>query len=404
LFLEKTLLNTPNRRTCLHFIALACALPGAARAQKKYDTGASDTEIKIGNFVPYSGPASAYGSLGKVYNAYFEKINAEGGIHGRKITFLSLDDAYNPAQSVEQTRKLVERDGVLLLFGAVGTAHNQAIVRYMNQRKVPHLFISSGATRWGEYQKYPWSMGWAPSYEMESRFMVRHILKHHPQPKIGVLMQNDDFGKDSFKGVLDELGDKADQLIVSRQTYEITDPTIDNQIISLKNAGANVLINFSLSKAAVQSIRKVAEIGWKPTHYISSVSASIQSVFVPAGVENALGVITPRYVIDPADPQFKDSAQVREYLQFMRQYYPDGDPNDLISTSGYGRAVTMVKLLQQCGDDLTRANIMKQAANMDFDIPMLLPGLKIKTSPTDHYPLEDVWLMRFDGTRFVLAD
>jgi len=398
------LLNTPNRRTCLQSIALALVLPGAARAQKKYDTGASDTEIKIGNFVPYSGPASAYGGLGKVYNAYFEKTNAEGGIHGRKITFLSLDDAYNPAQSVEQTRKLVERDGVLLLFGAVGTAHNQAIVRYMNQRKVPHLFISSGATRWGEYQKYPWSMGWAPSYEMESRFMVRHIRKHHPQPKIGILMQNDDFGKDSLKGVLDELGDKADQLIVSRQTYEITDPTIDNQIISLKNSGSNVLINFSLSKAAVQSIRKVAEIGWKPAHYISSVSASIQSVFVPAGVENALGVITPRYVIDPADPQFKDSAPVREYLQFMRQYYPDGDPNDLISITGYGRAVTLVKLLQQCGDDLTRANIMQQAANMDFDIPMLLPGMKIKTSPTDHYPLEDVWLMRFDGTRFVLAD
>jgi len=390
-----------NRRLCLATLGLVLAQ--AALAQKKYDTGASDTEIKIGNFVPYSGPASAYGALGKVYGAYFNKVNAEGGINGRRINFISLDDAYNPAQSVEQTRKLVERDGVLLLFGAVGTAHNQAIVRYMNQRKVPHLFISSGATRWGEYEKYPWSMGWAPSYEMESRFMVRHILKNNAQPKIGILMQNDDFGKDSLKGVLDELGDKAGQLIVARQTYEITDPTIDNQIINLKNSGANVLINFSLSKAAVQSIRKVAEIGWKPAHYISSVSASIQSVFEPAGLENATGVIVPRYIMDPADPQFKDSPQVREYLDFMRQYYPEGDPNDLISTSGYGRAVTLVKLLQQCGDDLTRANIMRQAANMDFDIPLLLPGLRVKTSPTDHYPLEDVWLMRFDGTRFVPA-
>jgi len=396
--------ETNKCRRWLLCAAWMLAVPLAAAAKPQYDTGASDTEIKVGNFVPYSGPASAYGALGKVYGAYFNKVNAEGGINGRKIHFISLDDAYNPAQSVEQTRKLVERDGVLLLFGAVGTAHNQAIVRYMNQRKVPHLFISSGASRWGDYKQYPWSMGWAPSYEMESRFMVRHILKNNPQAKIGILMQNDDFGKDSLKGVLDELGDKANALIVARQTYEITDPTIDNQLISLKNSGANVLINFSLSKAAVQSIRKVAEIGWKPAHYLSSVSASIQSVFEPAGLENATGVIVPRYIIDPADPQFSDSAQVREYLQFMRQYYPEGDPNDLISTSGYGRAVTLVKLLQQCGDDLTRANIMRQAANMDFDIPMLLPGLRVKTTPTDHYPLEDVWLMRFDGTRFVPAE
>jgi len=393
--------QTIRRRPFLAAAASLLVAPLAVHAQKKYDTGASDSEIKIGNIMPYSGPASSYGIIGKVHAAYFNKVNAEGGIHGRKINFISLDDAYNPAQTVEQARKLVERDRVLLLFGTIGTAHNTAILRYMNQRKVPLLFINSAASRWGEHEKSPWSMGWAPTYEKEWQTIARHILQTAPDAKIGILMQNDDFGKDSLKGLLDGLGEKAKSMIVSQQTYEITDPSIDSQIINLKNSGANVLANLSLAKAAVQSIRKVTDIGWQPRHYLSSVSASVKSVLEPAGLDNAKGIMVVRYTIDPFDPDHKDSQQVREYLQFMQEYYPEGDIHNSTNSNSYSRSITMVKLLEQCGDDLTRANIMRQAANMDFEVPMLLPGVRIKTAPDDHYPLKDMQLVRFDGARFI---
>jgi len=392
-----------QRRRALALAAGALALPLAARAQKKYDVGASDTEIKIGNFVPYSGPASAYGSIGRAYAGYFRKLNEEeGGINGRKITFISLDDAYNPAQSVEQARRLVERDKVLLLFGMIGTSPNQAIHRYMNQRKVPQLFIATGAGRWGDHENFPWTMGWQPTYEREGEVLANHILKNQPQAKIAILMQNDDFGKDSRKGVLDGLGDKAKTLIVAQQTYEISDPTVDSQLVTLKNSGADTFINLSTPKFAAQSIRKLKDIDWHPVHYLSSVSPSIKAVLQPAGIDNAQGIITFKHLVDPSDPRFRDTQTVQDYLAFMKKYYPEGDPDDSINVSGYARVLTMAHVLRQCGDDLTRANIMRQAASMDIENPpMLLPGIRIKTAPDDYYPVEDVHLVRFEGMRFV---
>jgi len=392
-----------HRRRALALAAGALALPLAARAQKKYDAGASDGEIKIGNFVPYSGPASAYGSIGRTYAAYFKKLNEEdGGINGRKINFISLDDAYNPAQSVEQARRLVERDKVLLLFGMIGTSPNQAIHRYMNQRKVPQLFIATGAGRWGDHKNFPWTMGWQPTYEREGAVLANHILKNQPQAKIAILMQNDDFGKDSRKGVLDGLGDKAKTLIVAQQTYEISDPTVDSQLVTLKNSGADTFINLSTPKFAAQSIRKLKDIDWHPVHYLSSVSPSIKAVLQPAGIDNAQGIITFKHLVDPSDPRFRDTQAVQDYLEFMKKYYPEGDPDDSINVSGYARVLTMAHVLRQCGDDLTRANIMRQAANLDIsDPPMLLPGIDIKTAPDDYYPVEDVHLVRFEGMRFV---
>jgi len=390
-----------RRRFCAALAGLLLAAPAAAQAQKKYDVGASDTEIKVGNFGPYSGPVAAYGTIGRTYAAYFRKINEEGGVNGRKINLISLDDAYNPAQSVEQTRKLVERDRVLLLFGTLGTSHNQAILRYVNQRKIPHLFIASGAARWGNYQENPWTMGWQPTYDLESRTFAEHILATRAQAKIGILVQNDDFGKDNLEGFLKGLGDKAKTMVVSQQSYEITDPTIDSQMVALKNSGADTFINLTTPKFAAQAIRKAAEIGWKPVHYMSSVSGSITQVMQPAGVENAMGVMTSSYLIDPSDPQFKDSQEVKDYLAFMQKYYPEGDPNDGLNTSSYARAISLVELLKQCGDDLTRANIMKQAANLDLQLPMIYPDIRFKTAPDDFYPLENVRLVRFDGARFV---
>jgi len=392
-----------RRRRALALAAGTLVLPLAARAQKKYDVGASDSEIKIGNFVPYSGPASAYGGIGRAYAAYFKKLNEEeGGINGRKINFLSLDDAYNPAQSVEQARRLVERDKVLLLFGMVGTSPNQAVRRYLNQRKVPQLFIATGAGRWGDYKNFPWTMGWQPTYEREGEVLAHYILKNTPAAKIGILVQNDDFGKDSLKGVLDGLGDQAKTLIVAQQTYEISDPTVDSQLVMLKNSGADTFINLSTPKFAAQSIRRLKDIDWNPVHYLSSVSPSINAVLRPAGIDNAQGIITFKHLVDPSDPRLKDTKPVQDYLEFMKKYYPDGDPDDSINVSGYARVLTMAHTLKQCGDDLTRANIMRQAASLDIaEPPMLLPGIRIKTAPDDYYPIEDVHMVRFEGMRFV---
>ncbi|PIF75040.1 amino acid/amide ABC transporter substrate-binding protein (HAAT family) [Variovorax sp. 54] len=372
----------------------------AAQAQKRYDPGASDTEIKIGHIVPYSGPVSAYGTIGKAAAGYFAKLNAEGGINGRKVTFISLDDAYNPSKTVEQARKLVEQDEVLVLFGPLGTAHNLAIQRYMNAKKVPQLFVATGATRFGDPKAFPWTMGWQPTYQTEGKIYAQHILSTKPNAKIAVLMQNDDFGKDFLKGFLEALGDKAKTMIVAQSTYEVTDPTIDSQMVNLKASGADTFFSITTPKFAAQAIRKAADIGWKPTQYLSSVSVSVSAVIKPAGPENAVGVISATYLRDPADDMWKGSKEYEDYKTWFSKYYPSGDLSDSLNVLGYSSAQTLEQVLRKAGDDLTRANIMKVAANLQYSPPMLYPGIDVKTSPTDFYPIERMQLVRFNGTRY----
>ena len=381
-------------------LAIVSALPLASWAQKKYDTGASDTEIKIGNLNPYSGPASAYGTVGRAMKAYFDKVNASGGVNGRKIVFLTLDDAYNPAKSVEQTRKLVEQDEVLLMFASLGTAQNIAVQRYLNAKKIPQLFVNTGATRFGDPKAYPWTMGWQPTYQAEGRMFGQHILKTKPNAKIGVLMQNDDFGKDYMKGLTEGLGDKAKGMITHHLTYEVTDPTIDSQLVTLKSAGCDVFVSITTPKFAAQAIRKTAEIGWKPTQYLVSVSQSITSVLKPAGLDNAVGVISSTYLLTPSDPEAAGSKEVAEYVSVMKQFYPDGNPDDTLNSNGYASAATLVQVLRQAGDNLTRENIMKQAANLSFTPPMLYPGIEVKTTPDDFFPIQKKALQKFNGKAY----
>lgn len=381
-------------------LLLAGALPLAARAQKKYDTGATDTEIKLGNLSPYSGPASAYGTCGKAMAAYFDKLNASGGVNGRKISFITLDDAYNPAKSVEQTRKLVEQDEVLLMFASLGTSHNMAVQRYLNAKKMPQLFVNTGATRFGDPKAFPWTMGWQPTYQAEGRLYAKHILQTKPNAKIGVLMQNDDFGKDYMKGLVDGLGDKAKTMVAQHLTYEVTDPTIDSQLVSLKSAGCDVFVSITTPKFAAQAIRKSTEIGWKPTQYLVSVSQSMSSVLKPAGFENAVGVISSTYLLTPSDPAAAGNKDVADYVATMKQYYPNGDPEDTLNAIGYSIAATMVQVLRQCGDNLTRGNVMKQAADLNFTPPMLYPGIDVKTSADDFFPIEKKVLQRFNGKAY----
>jgi ABC-type branched-subunit amino acid transport system substrate-binding protein len=392
-----------TRRTAIVGAVAAAALAGfstGALAQKKYDTGANDKTIRIGHIVPYSGPVSAYGTIGKSIVAYFAKVNEEGGINGRKVEVISLDDAYNPAKTVEATRKLVEQDEVLLLFAPLGTAHNTAIVKYMNQKKVPHLFLATGATRWGDYKGFPWTMGWQPTYQTEGRIYAEHILKNKPGAKIGILYQNDDFGKDNLKGFLDGLGDKAKSMVVSQLTYEVTDVTIDSQIATLKGSGADVFINITTPKFAAMAIRKVAEIGWKPTHYLSSVSQSVAAVLKPAGFDNAKGVISSAYLRDPTDPKVQSTKEFADYKAWFQKYYPSGDINDTLNVIGFSSAQTLHQVLQRAGDNLTRANVMKIAADLDMTLPMVYPGIKLKTSPTDYYPIEQMQPIQFNGTAY----
>ena len=381
-------------------LVLAGALPLAAQAQKKYDPGASDSEIKLGNLSPYSGPASAYGTCGKSMAAYFEQLNAKGGVNGRKIHFITADDAYNPAKSVEQTRKLVEQDEVLLMFASLGTSHNVAVQRYLNAKKIPQLFVNTGATRFGDPKAFPWTMGWQPTYQAEGRMYARHILQTRPNAKIGVLMQTDDFGKDYYRGLVDGLGDKAKAMIAQHLSYEVTDPTIDSQVVSLKSANCDVFVSITTPKFAAQAIRKAAELGWKPTQYLVSVSVSVSSVLKPAGFENATGVISATYLRDPSDPGSQGTKELNDYLAVMKQYYPGGDPNDTLNVLGYSSAQTMVQTLKQAGDQLTRANVMKQAASLSLDLPMLYPGIKVKTAADDFFPIEQMQLVRFNGTRY----
>jgi len=378
------------------------AMSGSALAQKKYDTGATDTEIKIGNIMPYSGPASAYGVIGKTEEAYFKKINAEGGIHGRKINFVTYDDGYSPPKAVEQARKLVESDEVLLVFNSLGTPSNSAIQKYMNSKKVPQLFVATGATKWNDPKDFPWTMGWQPSYQSEAHIYAKYLLKEKPNAKISVMYQNDDFGKDYVKGLKDGLGAKA-SMIIAEESYETTEPTIDNHIVKLKASGADVFISITTPKFAAQAIKKIAEIGWKPLHIVSNVSASVGSVIKPAGFENSQDILSAAYAKDGADSQWDNDPGMKKFYAFLEKYYPEGNKLDGSVVFGYGAAQTMVKVLEMCGDNLTRENIMKQAASLkDFTPDTLLPGVKINTSATDFAPIEQLQMMRFKGEKWDL--
>ncbi|HEY0851473.1 MAG TPA: ABC transporter substrate-binding protein [Bradyrhizobium sp.] len=383
-------------------LAVIAASSSGAMAQKKYDTGASDTEIKIGNIMPYSGPASAYGVIGKTEEAYFKKVNAEGGINGRKINFITYDDAYSPPKTVEQARKLVESDEVLLIFNPLGTPSNSAIQKYMNSKKVPQLFVATGATKWNDPKDFPWTMGWQPNYQSETQIYAKYILKNHPNAKIGVLYQNDDYGKDYLKGLKDGLGSKT-SMIVLEESYEVSEPTIDSHIVKLKASGADVFINIATPKFAAQAIKKNAEIGWKPAHFLNNVSASVGSVMKPAGFENAQGIISSAYLKDPTDQQWKNDAGMKAWNEFLDKYYPEANRADGGVMFGYTVAQGLVQVLKQCGDNLTRENVMKQAANLkNLELGGLLPGVKVNTSPTDFAPISQVQLMRFKGETWEL--
>jgi branched-chain amino acid transport system substrate-binding protein len=371
-------------------------------AQKKYDTGATDTEIKIGNIMPYSGPASAYGVIGKTEQAYFNKINAEGGINGRKINFISYDDGYSPPKAVEQARKLVESDEVLVVFNSLGTPSNSAIQKYLNAKKVPQLFVATGATKWNDPKDFPWTMGWQPSYQSEARIYAKYLMKEKPDGKIAVLYQNDDFGKDYLKGLKDGFGAKA-SMIIAEESYETSEPSIDSHIVKLKATGADVFISITTPKFAAQAIKKLAEIDWHPMHIVSNVSASVGGVLQPAGFENAQGMLSAAYAKDGADPQWNDDPGMKKFYEFLAKYYPDANKLDGSVVYGYGVAQTLVQVLKQCGDDLTRENVMKQAASLkDFETDTLLPGIKINTSPTDFAPISQLKMMRFKGEKWDL--
>jgi branched-chain amino acid transport system substrate-binding protein len=384
-------------------VAALVVAGGLALAAGQYGPGASDTEIKIGNTMPYSGPASPYGTIGKSEAAYFAMINEQGGIHSRKINFISRDDSYSPPKTVELVRKLVEQDGVLALFQTFGTAPNSAIREYLNDNKVPQLFVRTGASKWNDPKHYPWTMGWQPSYQIEGRIYARYILKNIPAAKIAVLYQNDDFGKDYLIGLRDGLGDKADGMIVASLSYETTDATIHSQIVSLQTSGANVLLTVALPKFAAQTIRKIYEIGWKPTHILSSVSNSVGLVMRPAGPEKSVGIISATYGKDPTDPQWQDTLEYNEWLAWMKKYNTSGNVADADTVYGYSAAQTMVAVLKACGDNLTRENLIKQATSIrDLQLPMLLPGIIISTSANDFTPIKQMQLQKFDGTTWQL--
>lgn len=375
--------------------ALFAASPSSA--QKAYGPGASDTEIKVGNFVPYSGPASAYGIVGQTIEAYARMINDRGGVNGRKIDFISYDDAYSPPKAVEQTRKLVENDEVLFLYQTLGTPSNSAVIKYLNQRKVPHLMLSSGGALFGEHEKYPWSMPFNAPYQAEGRVYAAYILEHYPDAKLGILHPNDDYGRDILKGVVDGLGDKI-SMIVKEATYETTDPTIDSQMVALKGSGADVFLNLSTPKFAAMAMRKLGDLQWKPLHILNNVSISTGAVIKPAGYENAQGAITATYVKDPTNPLYKDDPAVKEWEAFVDQYMPGSDKSNGLIFYAYGAGQVLEQIIRQAGDELTRENIMKQAENLkDVKLGVLMDGILVNTGPADHYPIEQMQMMRFEG-------
>ena len=384
--------------------AIPClaAFVSPASAEPKYGPGVTDAEIKIGQTMPYSGPLSGYGTIGRTHAAVFRMINDKGGINGRKITLISLDDAYQPPRTVEQTRRLVEQDGVLLIFTSLGTPTNSAVHKYLNQKSVPSLFLASGATKWGDPKNFPWTMGWQPHYQGEGRIYAKYILSVRPSAKIGVLYQNDDLGKDYLKGLRDGLGARAAEMIVKELTYDTSSPTVDSQIVELKASGADVFVNFSTIKFAAMGIRRAAELGWKPLQIVPIVSSSVQTVMVPAGVENATGVVSAGFLKSPSDPAWSASPDMKAYLAFMKQHAPDLNPLEDLNAAGYAQALTLVETLKQCGEDLSRESVMRQAANLkNLTLPLLLPGIHIDTSATDFYPIQQLQMMRFDGKQGV---
>ena len=384
--------------------ALALALSASsAFAQKKYDTGASDTEIKVGQSLALSGPASAYSVIGKTQAAYFKMINDQGGINGRKINFIQYDDGYSPPKAVEQVRKLVESDEVLLTFQVLGTPVNAAVQKYLNAKKVPQLYAATGASRFTDPKNFPWTMGYNPNYFVEGRIYGQYILKNHPNAKVGILYQNDDLGKDYLNGIKAGLGDKAASMIVAEASYEVSDPTIDSQILKIKDAGADLFFSASTPKQAAQAIKKIYELNWHPVHILDINATSVGAVMKPAGLEASKGVISVNYGKDPADPTWKNDAGMKKYLDFMAKYYPDGDKESLFNTYGYSTAQLLVYTLKQCGDNLTRENVMKQATSLkDVELDLALPGIKINTSPTDYRVNKQLQMERFNGERWEL--
>jgi branched-chain amino acid transport system substrate-binding protein len=382
-------------------LALGCTAT-SVWAQKQYGPGVTDTEIKIGTTTPYSGPASAYSAGAVSATAYFAMINDQGGVNGRKINYISLDDAYSPPKTVEQVRRLIESEEVLFLVNPVGTATNMAVVKYINQKQVPHLFIGTGATVFNDPEHYPWTMSWTPHYASEGEIYARYILSSQPDAKIGILSQNDDLGRDYILGLKRGLGDKASSMIVSAQTYNTSDPTVDSQVVSLKAAGADVFLIFSVPKFAAQAIRKAYDIDWHPQEFVSSVGSSIAGAIRPAGFAAAKGIISAAYQKDPADPQWRDDPAMKAWNAWMDRYNPHVDKSDYYGPYGYNIGYAVVQILKQCGDNLTRENIMKQASHLDMEPPLLLPGIRLKTSPTDLRPIKQMRLVRFDGERYVL--
>lgn len=379
-------------------LVLLLAGTATANAEGKYGPGASDTEILIGQTNPYSGPLSSYGTQGRAQTAYYAMINEQGGINGRKIKLISLDDGYSPPKTVEHHRRLVESDEVLGVVGTMGTPTNSAIVKYMNAKSVPHIFLASGASKWGDFKSSPWTMGWYPTYRSEGNIYGAYIRDNMKDARIAILSQNDDYGRDFVAGFKAGLGEAADKLIVKELTYEVSEPTIDSQIVTLKASGANVLFSASTAKAAAQTIKKAAELDWHPTHFLVQNANSISTVLTPAGLDNAVGLISTAYIKDPIDPQFADDEGMKWYLAFMKKYYPDGDVKDPQNQIGVSIAATFVQILKQCGNDLTRENVMKQANSIrNLELPLLLPGIKLNTGVEDHYPIEQFQLVKFDG-------
>jgi len=374
---------------------------GAAVAQKKNDVGATDTEIKIGNIAPYSGPASAYATIAKTEAAYFKMVNDAGGINGRKVTFISYDDGYSPPKTVEQVRKLVESDEVFAIYQVVGTPGNSAIQKYLNQKKVPQIFIGSGATKWADPKNYPWSMGWQPNYQSEARIYSRYIQKNFPGKTVGILYQNDDFGKDYLTGFHDVLG-KDGKTIVSEVSFEVTSPTVDSQVVQIKGVNPDIFITVATPKFAAQAIKKIGELNWHPVQFLTNVSVSVSSVLKPAGLDNSQGIISAAYLKDPNDPQWRDDAGLKEWRAFMTKWYPEGDQADAATVFGYGVAKGLEQVLRQCGDDMTRENLMKQMQKMNMEIGIYLPGIKITTSDTDWSPIKQLQLMKFEGETWKL--
>ena len=375
---------------------------GSAAAQKKYDTGATDTEVKLGQTAPYSGPVSAYATAAKIEQAYFRMINEKGGINGRKINIISYDDGYSPSKTVEQVRKLVESDEVLALFNTIGSPTSAAIQKYVNQKGIPHILVGTGASRWADPKNFPWSMGWQVNYRTEARIYAKYILKNYPGKTVGILYQNDDFGRDYIAGFHEVFGKDASKIIIAEVPFDAGSPTVDAQIVQIKAANPEIFLDIATSKFAAQAIRKMGELQWRPIHILTAVSATVSGVLKPAGLEHAQGIITAAYMKDPTDPKWKDDPGMIEWRAFMTKYYPEGDLGDISNVLGYSYSIGLAQVLKQCGDDLTRTNLMKQMANLDMEVSVFLPGVRVKTSATDYVPTDQLQMMRFKGESWEL--